>query len=90
LGDACLCKDKRKRNKRLSPYSPTEIWDRDELLTIIKYERKRRNKAALALFWDLDARNHEVTMLQIKNLRLKEKEKAKFHMKPRLAQALFY
>jgi alkylhydroperoxidase/carboxymuconolactone decarboxylase family protein YurZ len=26
----------------------------------------------LTLFWDLDARNHEVTMLKIKNIRLKE------------------
>ena len=30
-------------------------------------------KAALTLFWDLDARNHEVTMLKIKNIRLKER-----------------
>jgi integrase/recombinase XerD len=27
----------------------------------------------LTLFWDLDARNHEVTLLKIKNIRLKEK-----------------
>jgi integrase/recombinase XerD len=25
------------------------------------------------LFWDLDARNHEVTMLRIKHIRLREK-----------------
>jgi len=29
--------------------------------------------AALALFWDLNARNHEVTLLKIKHIRLKEK-----------------
>ena len=29
---------KSKRTKRLSPYSETEIWDRDELFTILKYE----------------------------------------------------
>ena len=62
-----------KRTKRLSPYSENEIWDRDELLCIVKYEPKVRNKAALTLFWDLDARNHEVTMLQIKNIRLRER-----------------
>jgi len=28
---------KYKKTKRLSPYSETEIWDRDELLTIVKY-----------------------------------------------------
>jgi integrase/recombinase XerD len=31
---------KKKRTKRLSPYSETEIWDRDELFTILKYEQK--------------------------------------------------
>lgn len=63
---------KEKRTKRLSPYSETDIWERDELLTIIKYEPFTRNKAALTLFWDLDARNHEVTALKIKNIRLRE------------------
>ena len=43
------------------------------MLTIVKYEPFVRNKAALTLFWDLDARNHEITMLKIKNIRLKEK-----------------
>ena len=65
-------KIKGKSTKRLSPYSDSEIWDQDELLTIVKYEPFTRNKAALALFWDLDARNHEITMLKIKNIRLKE------------------
>jgi integrase/recombinase XerD len=32
-----------------------------------------RNKAALTLCWDLDARNHEVTMLKIKSIRLRER-----------------
>jgi hypothetical protein len=64
---------KYKKTKRLSPYSETEIWDRDELLTIVKYEPHVRNKAAFTLFWDLDARNHEVTLLKIKHIRLREK-----------------
>jgi integrase/recombinase XerD len=68
-----FAKIKEKKTKRLSPYSETEIWDRDELLSIVKYEPHIRNKAALTLFWDLDARNHEVTMLKIKHLRLREK-----------------
>ena len=63
----------RKKTKRLSPYLETELWERDELLQIIKYEPFKRNKAALALFWDLDARNHEVTLLKIKHIRLREK-----------------
>jgi integrase/recombinase XerD len=64
---------KGKKSKRLSPYSETELWERDEILSIIKYERHKRNKAALSLLWDLDARNHEVTLLKIKHIRLKEK-----------------
>ncbi len=64
---------KPKKTKRLSPYSETEIWDKDEYLSIIKYEPYKRNKAALALMWDLNARNHEITLLKIKNIRLKEK-----------------
>ena len=64
---------KKRRTKRLSPYSESEIWERDELLTIVKYEPFARNKASLTLFWDLDARNHEITLLKIKNIRLREK-----------------
>ena len=43
---------KAKRTKRSSPYSETEIGDRDELFTIIKYETSKRNKAVLSLLWD--------------------------------------
>jgi hypothetical protein len=64
---------KPKKTKRISQYSETEIWARDEFLSIIKYEPFKRNKAALALMWDLNARNHEITLLKIKNIRLKEK-----------------
>ena len=40
-------------------------------LSIIKYEPYKRNKAAL--LWDLDGRNHEVTLLKIKHIRLRDK-----------------
>lgn len=63
---------KEKKTKRLSPYSESEIWERDELLSIIHYEPYSRNKAALALLWDLDARNHEITALRIKDIRFRE------------------
>jgi integrase/recombinase XerD len=43
------------------------------LFTIIKYDPYKRNKAALALLWDLNARPHEITLLKIKHIRLKEK-----------------
>lgn len=66
-------KIKNKLTKRLSPYLESELWDRNELALIIKYEQFKRNKAAIALMWDLDARNHEITLLKIKHIRLKEK-----------------
>ena len=63
----------KKKTKRLSPYNESEIWDRDELLSIIKYEPYKRNKAILTLLWDFNARPHEITLMRIKNLRLREK-----------------
>jgi hypothetical protein len=66
-------KIKQKATKRVSPYLETELWERDELLTLIKYEPYARNKAILTLMWDLDARPHEITLLRIKHIRLKEK-----------------
>ncbi|MFZ0221466.1 MAG: hypothetical protein WAM42_07210 [Candidatus Nitrosopolaris sp.] len=68
-----FCQIKERRTKRISPYSETELWERDEILSIIKYELYKRNKAALSLLWDLDARNHEVTLLKIKHIRLRKK-----------------
>lgn len=64
---------KKKKSKRISPYLETELWEKEDLLNIIKYERHKRNKAILSLLWDLNARPHEVTLLKIKHIRLKEK-----------------
>jgi integrase/recombinase XerD len=66
-------KIRKKQTKRLSPYSGTEIWEKEELISVIKYETSVRNKAIISLLWDLDARPHEVTLLKIKHVRLKEK-----------------
>ena len=55
---------KSKRTKRLSPYSETKIWEKDELFTIIKYETNTRNKAIVALMGDLDARPSEIVLLK--------------------------
>ena len=63
----------KKKTKRLSPYNESEIWDREELLLIVKYEQYKRNKAILTLLWDFNARPHEITLMRIKNLRLREK-----------------
>ena len=64
---------KEKKSIRKSPYSESQIWDRDELPSILKYEPEIRNKAILTLLWDLDARNHEVTALKLGNIRLRER-----------------
>ena len=64
---------KKKRTKRLSPYEEHEIWDFEELKTVIKYEPQKRNKAILSLLWDLNGRNHEITLLRIKHIRLRER-----------------
>ena len=64
---------KEKRTNRISPYLESELWERDEILTVIKYEPYKRNKAALSLLWDLNARNHEVALLKIKHIRLRDK-----------------
>jgi hypothetical protein len=63
----------KKKTKRSSPYLESELWEKDDILTIVKYDSYKRNKAALTLLWDLDARPHEVTLLKIKHIRLKEK-----------------
>jgi integrase/recombinase XerD len=49
------------------------ILDISESGPIVKYEPLLRNKASLTLFWDLDARNHELTTLKIGNIRLRER-----------------
>ncbi len=66
-------KIKSKNTKRLSPYLESELWEKDELLSIVKYEPSKRNKAVLTSLWDLDARPHELTLLKIKHIRLNEK-----------------
>src|SRR2546428_2794949 len=70
-GKRLFARIKEKKIKRISPYSETELWERDEILFILKFEPYKRNIAALALFWDLDARNHEITLLKIKHIRLR-------------------
>ncbi len=66
-------KIKNKKSKRIYPYLESEIWEKDKLLSIIKYEPYKRNKAALTLFWDLNGRDHEITILKLKHIRFREK-----------------
>ena len=73
MGNPRLSEDKAKKTKRLSPYSEADIWTKDELLAVVKYEPKKRDKAVLTLMWDLNARPHELTLLKIRNIRLNDK-----------------
>ena len=63
----------KKKTKRHSPYNESDIWDKEELLAVVKYEPLKRNKAILTLLWDFNARPHEITSMRIKNVRLREK-----------------
>jgi hypothetical protein len=79
---------KKKKTKRISPYLETEIWDREEIQKIITYEPNRRNKAIIALAWDMDGRPHEITLLKIKHIKLSERYgRLKFFMRRKLALA---
>ena len=60
---------KKKKTKRLSPYGEHEIWDIEDLKTVIRYEPHKRNKAVLSLLWDMNGRNHELTLLKVKNIK---------------------
>ena len=60
-------------NKKAKSVSENEIWEKDELLSVVKYEPHRRNKAILTLLWDLNARNHEISLLKLKHIRIREK-----------------
>ena len=64
---------KNKKTKRISPYVESEIWDKNELLSILRYEPHKRNKAAITLMWDLDVIPNEITLLKIKHTRIREK-----------------
>jgi integrase/recombinase XerD len=65
-------KIKTKKPLRESPYGINDIWQLDELLTIVAYEPELRNQAIITLLWDLDARNHEITALRIRDIILDE------------------
>lgn len=63
---------RKKKSKRLSPYSDNEIWEKNELLSIIKYEPNVRNKAILTMLWDFNARPHEIVKIKIKDIRFRD------------------
>jgi len=63
---------KTKKPLRESPYDVNDIWELDDVLTIVAYEPELRNQAIITLLWDLDARPHEITALRLKDIVLNE------------------
>jgi integrase/recombinase XerD len=59
-------KIKAKKTKRHSPYLETELWDRDEILFIVKLEPHVRNKAALRVKTKADTRMKIRRIMMIK------------------------
>jgi integrase/recombinase XerD len=57
---------------RDSPYDNNDIWELQDVLTVVAYEPEPRNQAIITLLWDLDARPHEITALRIKDIILNE------------------
>lgn len=73
MGKSWFVNISKKKTKRFSPYNQLDIWDKEELLSIVNYEPYKRNNAILTLLWDFNARPHEIILMGIKNVRLKEK-----------------
>ncbi|MGC2573320.1 MAG: hypothetical protein WA364_17535 [Candidatus Nitrosopolaris sp.] len=57
---------------RESPHGINDIWDLDEVLTVVEYEPELMNQVIITLLWDLDARPHEITTLRIRDIVLNE------------------
>ena len=36
---------RKKKSNRISPYTESELWERDDLLTVVKYEARKRNRS---------------------------------------------
>jgi integrase/recombinase XerD len=58
-------KNEHSEREKKGPYSNRQVWTRDEVLSILKYEPSLRNKALITMSWDMYARNHEITSLHI-------------------------
>ena len=82
---------KKKKTKRLSPYGEHEIWDIEGLKAVIKYEPHKRNKAALALLWDLNGRNPRLRYCVSSTLDSgRDMEKERFLIKQKQDRAQFF
>jgi site-specific recombinase XerD len=55
-----------------SPYDISDVWELDDVLTIVQYEPELRNQAIITLLWDANGRNHEIAALRIRDIILNE------------------
>ena len=62
---ASFCQIKEKRTKCISPYLESELWERDEILSIIKYEQYKRNKRLLSVFREVVVEEAECLYLLV-------------------------
>jgi integrase/recombinase XerD len=65
-------KIKARKPLRESPYDVNDIWELEDILTIVSYEPELRNQAIITLLWDLDARPHEIIALRMRDIILNE------------------
>lgn len=68
----CVKTIKKKKNKRISKYSPNDVWSEEELLLAVKYCDNLRDRLILCMLWDMAARNHELCKMKIRDIVIKE------------------
>ena len=68
-----VCSIKRKKNKRISSYSPNDVWSIDELLLAVKYCSNIRDKVILTLSWDMAAKKSRDDKTQAKGHQIQGK-----------------
>jgi hypothetical protein len=53
---------------RESPYGINDIWELDDVLTIVPYEPELRNQVIITFLWDLDARHPEINAIRVRDI----------------------
>jgi hypothetical protein len=61
------------REKKTESLYLRDIWKHNKLLGIVKHEPYKRNKVILTLLSNLNARSHKITLLKLKDIRLRDK-----------------
>lgn len=69
---AFLKKIKTKKPLRDSPYELNDVWELDDMLTIIPYEPELCSRVIITLLWDANGRPHEIAAIKLKHVKLSE------------------